>query len=41
MNINQMSINFLLPGIILGLTAGLSPGPLLTLVISETLEKWH
>jgi threonine/homoserine/homoserine lactone efflux protein len=37
MNINQMSINFLLPGIILGLTAGLSPGPLLTLVISETL----
>lgn len=32
-----MSINFLLPGIILGLTAGLSPGPLLTLVISETL----
>ena len=33
----QMIINFLLPGIILGLTAGLSPGPLLTLVISETL----
>ncbi len=32
-----MIINFLLPGIILGLTAGLSPGPLLTLVISETL----
>ncbi len=37
MNINQIIINFLLPGVILGLTAGLSPGPLLTLVISETL----
>lgn len=32
-----MITNFLLPGVILGLTAGLSPGPLLTLVISETL----
>lgn len=32
-----MITNFLLPGIIIGLTAGLSPGPLLTLVISETL----
>jgi len=33
-----MIANFLLPGILLGLTAGLSPGPLLTLVISETLQ---
>lgn len=32
-----MIANFLLPGILIGLTAGLSPGPLLTLVISETL----
>ena len=30
--------NFLLTGIILGLAAGFSPGPLLTLVISETLQ---
>lgn len=29
---------FLLSGIVFGLTAGLSPGPLLTLVISETLK---
>ncbi len=34
-----MIANFLLPGILLGLTAGLSPGPLLTLVISETLQQ--
>lgn len=32
-----MITNFLIPGILLGFTAGLSPGPLLTLVISETL----
>ncbi|RLB62793.1 MAG: LysE family translocator [Deltaproteobacteria bacterium] len=31
-------INFLLIGIILGLSAGFSPGPLLALVISETLQ---
>ena len=31
-------IHFLTIGIILGLSAGFSPGPLLTLVISETLE---
>ena len=30
--------NFLLIGIILGLSAGFSPGPLLALVISETLQ---
>ena len=32
------SITFLLSGIVFGLAAGLSPGPLLTLVISETLK---
>ena len=32
-----MITDFLLPGVVFGLTAGLSPGPLLTLVISETL----
>lgn len=31
-------INFLTIGIILGLSAGFSPGPLMTLVISETLQ---
>jgi threonine/homoserine/homoserine lactone efflux protein len=31
-------IDFLTVGIILGLSAGLAPGPLLTLVISETLQ---
>lgn len=31
-------INFLVIGVILGLSAGVSPGPLLTLVISETLQ---
>lgn len=30
---------FLLTGILLGLSAGLAPGPLLTLVISETLQR--
>jgi threonine/homoserine/homoserine lactone efflux protein len=30
--------HFLITGILLGLSAGLSPGPLLTLVISETLR---
>jgi threonine/homoserine/homoserine lactone efflux protein len=33
-----MITNFLLPGIIIGLTAGLAPGPLLALVISEILK---
>lgn len=32
------AISFLISGIILGLAAGISPGPLLTLVISETLK---
>jgi threonine/homoserine/homoserine lactone efflux protein len=31
-------ITFLFSGVVLGLSAGLSPGPLLTLVISETLK---
>jgi len=31
-------IEFLITGIVFGLTAGLSPGPLMTLVISETLQ---
>lgn len=31
-------ISFLISGIVFGLTAGISPGPLLTLVISETLR---
>lgn len=31
-------IDFLLIGLLLGLSAGLAPGPLLTLVISETLQ---
>jgi len=31
-------IHFLTIGIILGLSAGFAPGPLLTLVISETLQ---
>ena len=31
-------INFLAVGMILGLSAGFAPGPLLTLVISETLQ---
>ena len=31
-------IAFLLSGILLGLSSGLSPGPLLTLVVSETLR---
>jgi len=32
------SLPFLISGIVLGLVAGISPGPLLTLVISETLK---
>jgi threonine/homoserine/homoserine lactone efflux protein len=32
------SIEFLISGVIFGLVAGISPGPLLTLVISETLR---
>ncbi|MBC8181761.1 LysE family transporter [candidate division KSB1 bacterium] len=31
-------MNFLLTGVIFGLSAGFAPGPLLTLVISETLQ---
>jgi threonine/homoserine/homoserine lactone efflux protein len=31
-------VNFMAVGIILGLSAGFAPGPLLTLVISETLQ---
>jgi threonine/homoserine/homoserine lactone efflux protein len=31
-------IDFLIAGIILGLSAGVAPGPLLTLVISETIQ---
>jgi threonine/homoserine/homoserine lactone efflux protein len=31
-------LSFLTAGIILGLSAGFAPGPLLTLVISETLQ---
>ena len=31
-------LNFMVVGIILGLSAGFAPGPLLTLVISETLQ---
>ena len=34
-----METNSLLFGIILGLAAGLSPGPLITLVVSETLKS--
>jgi threonine/homoserine/homoserine lactone efflux protein len=34
----QASFSFLLIAISLGLTAGISPGPLLTLVVSETLK---
>jgi threonine/homoserine/homoserine lactone efflux protein len=33
------SIQFLISGVIFGLVAGISPGPLLTLVISETLRN--
>jgi threonine/homoserine/homoserine lactone efflux protein len=33
-----LEFTFLFSGIVLGLSAGLSPGPLLTLVISETLK---
>lgn len=32
------SLPFLISGVVLGFTAGVSPGPLLTLVISETLK---
>jgi len=35
---NQNMIHFLTIGTLLGLSAGLAPGPLLTLVISETLR---
>jgi len=31
-------INYILSGILLGLSAGFAPGPLLTLVVSETLQ---
>ena len=33
------SLPFLLSGLLFGLVAGMSPGPLLTLVISETLRR--
>ncbi|MBN1414924.1 MAG: LysE family translocator [Bacteroidales bacterium] len=33
-----MTISFLLSGIVFGFTAGISPGPLLTLVISESIR---
>jgi threonine/homoserine/homoserine lactone efflux protein len=33
-----LGISFLFSGVVFGLSAGLSPGPLLTLVISETLK---
>lgn len=36
--ISESSLAFLTMGAIFGLTAGISPGPLLTLVISETLR---
>jgi len=32
-------ISFFMTGTLLGLSAGIAPGPLLTLVISETLQK--
>ena len=32
------SLQFLISGILFGLIAGMSPGPLLTLVISETIR---
>ncbi len=34
----MIQITFLISGIIFGLTSGITPGPLLTLVISETLK---
>jgi len=34
-----LEMDFLLFGIIIGLAAGLSPGPLITLVVSETLKN--
>ena len=34
----KSEISFLASGVVFGLSAGLSPGPLLTLVISETLK---
>jgi len=34
-----LEINFLIFGMITGLVAGISPGPLITLVVSETLKK--
>ncbi|MCX9013779.1 MAG: hypothetical protein OIN89_03135 [Candidatus Methanoperedens sp.] len=33
------TLTFLVSGMIFGLTSGISPGPLLTLVISETLKN--
>ena len=33
-----LGFSFLFSGVVFGLSAGLSPGPLLTLVISETLK---
>jgi threonine/homoserine/homoserine lactone efflux protein len=34
-----MRLDFLLAGLFLGITAGLSPGPLMALVISETVKR--
>jgi len=34
-----MVVDFLLTGLFLGITAGLSPGPLMALVISETVKR--
>lgn len=34
----NLESGFLLPGFVFGLSAGLSPGPLLTLVVAETLK---
>src|SRR4030067_1059731 len=34
-----MRLDFLLTGLFLGITAGLSPGPLMALVISETVKR--
>jgi len=34
-----VQLEFLVSGIVLGLAAGMSPSPLLTLVVSETLKR--
>jgi len=35
---NFPELAYLLPGLALGLSAGISPGPLLTLVMTQTLK---